>query len=481
MSASMYFYDLETSGISAKNCRIMQFAGQRVDLDLKKIGEPDNYLIKMTTDVLPEPEAILITGITPQQTFDSGISEAEFLTYFHKSIALPDTIFIGFNSIHFDDEFVRFLNYRNFYDAYEWQWQDGRSRWDMLDVARMTRALRPEGIKWPFASDGKPSNKLELIASVNNLMHEKAHDALSDVNATIALAKLIRQKQPKLYEYLFKIRDKRTVEKIVSQTEPFVYTSGQYGSQFESTTIALTVASHPTQKGSVFVYDLRYDPSPYADKKPSELAELLAKYHPQDDEEFLPVKQLQFNRCPAVAPLSVLDESSSSRLSLDMKKIEQNAKALISMSKFSDNLAEAIKINEKQKQTSFVTDVQDVDSQLYDGFFNESDKNKMKSVRMADENKLADLHPDFNDGRLDKLLLLYKARQFPKCLSQDEQKIWEDYRIMKLTNGGDQSQLAKYFSKINELSTRTDLNEPQIYLLEELKLYGESLAPYSSD
>ena len=480
MDRSFYFYDLETSGIGAQRSRIMQFAGQRVDLDLKPIGDPDNFLIKLTPDILPDPDAVLITGITPQATLADGLSEAEFLKIFYNQIATPGTIFTGFNSIRFDDEFIRYLNYRNFYDAYEWQWQEERGKWDMLDVSRMTRALRPDDIEWPYASDGSPSNKLELLASVNKLTHDKAHDALSDVNATIALAKLIKQKQPKLFEFLLKMRDKKEVENLVIGHQPFVYCSGRYSGEFLKTTVAVTLAAHPTQKGSVFVYDLRHDPTPFAKKKPAELAELLKKYRFEEGEERLPVKQLQFNHCPAVAPISVLDKASQERLKINMDVIAANAKALLAYGDFADNLQEAVKINEKQKQTSLIADTSDVDSQLYDGFFGDGDKNKMSIVRASDKNALADLSLDFADVRLDKLLLLYKARQFPESLNDNEQTAWNDYRQQKLLAGDEQSQAAKYFARLGELSKDSQLTDSQIFLLEELKLYGESILPYSA-
>ena len=480
MEQTFYFYDLETTGISSRDARIMQFAGQRTNMILEPIGEPDNILVKITPDILPEPDAIFITGITPQQTLLDGITEAEFLKYFHNTIATPGTIFIGFNTVRFDDEFIRFANYRNFYDAYEWQWQDGRSRWDMLDVVRMTRALRPDGIKWPYGPDGKASNRLELLASINKLNHDKAHDALSDVYATIEVAKMIRAKQPKLFEFLLKMRDKKEIEKLVTKAEPFIYTSGRFSGDYEKTTIAIAIAPHPMQKGSVFVYDLRFDPTPFKDMKPAEMAELLKKYKFEDGELRLPVKQLQFNKCPAVAPLAVLTADDKERLKIDMDAVEKNLKNLLAMGDFSDKLQEAIEINEKKRQTSFIVDVNDVDSQLYDGFFNDADRTKMSVVRAADENTLADLHLDFADERLGKLLLLYKARQFPKSLTADEQEQWQQYKAAKLLNRDAQSKIAKYFTRINELSLRSDLTQNQIYLLEELKLYGESVMPYES-
>lgn len=478
MAQTLYFYDLETTGFNARKARIMQFAGQRTDLNLQPIGQPDNILIKLTSDILPDPEAILITGITPQSTLADGISEAEFLKYFYDTIALKDTVFVGYNTVRFDDEFIRYLNYRNFYDAYEWQWQDGRGKWDILDVARMTRALRPDGIKWPFSSDGKPVNKLEPIAAINNLEHISAHDALSDVTATIAVAKLIKQKQPKLFEYLFSIKDKKAVEKLVTAGAPFVYTSGRYPGEYQKTTVVTAVAEHPSQKGTAYVYDLRHNPLDYINLSPKELAAQLQIYKPEEGQKVLPVKQLQFNRCPAIAPLGVLTEDDKQRLKLDLKSIEANYNTVNKAGDFADKLQEAIRINEKLKQTQFATDVKDVDSQLYDGFFNDSDKNKMRIVRAADANELVDLNLDFADDRLSKLLLLYKARQFKSSLNESEQGEWNSYLENKLIGGNEQSELATYFNKIEEISKRSNLTEKDIYLLEELKLYGQSLMPH---
>src|SRR3990167_7533383 len=184
MSKTFFFYDLETSGLSSRYQRIMQFAGQRTDKDLNSIGEPIDVLVRLSEDILPEPQAILITGTTPQKTIEEGISEPELCKMLTKEIFTPGTITVGFNNVRFDDEFIRHTLWRNFYDPYEWAWSDQRSRWDVLDLVRMTRALRPQGINWPVDDEGAPTNRLELLSKANNLTHLHAHDALSDVEAT---------------------------------------------------------------------------------------------------------------------------------------------------------------------------------------------------------------------------------------------------------------------------------------------------------
>lgn len=475
MAASFFFYDLETTGVSPRSARIMQFAGQRTDLRLKPIGDPVNIMIKLSDDILPEPDAIMVTGITPQQANAEGVTEAEFLKTFWEEVATPDTIFVGYNSVRFDDEFMRFMQYRNFYDPYVWQWQDGRSRWDLLDVVRMTRALRPDGIEWPFDPDGKPSNRLEFLTKVNKLQHDNAHDALSDVHATIAVARLIYNKQQKLFEYLLAHRTKQKVAELVDAGEPFVYSSGKYPSEYEKTAVVAKVTDASKGQGAL-VFDLRYDPSDYVKLSPEELAELW-RYKKDPDAPRLPVKSLQYNRCPAVAPLGVLDEASQKRLSINLEQVAKHYKILRAAKGFGDTLQKAAALLDKQRQTEWLSSETDVDGQLYDDFIDKADQVVMSAVRAAAPDDLSNFSDQLSDPRLKALLPLYKARNFAKTLDADERAAWEAFRTAKLTQGGEKSRVYRFFKRLEELSQTSGLTDQQRYLLEELQLYGESIMP----
>jgi len=477
---SFFFYDLETSGISPREARIMQFAGLRTTLDLEPIGEPVNVLVRLGEVVLPEPDAVLLTGITPQMTIADGVREAEFLKRFTDEVATPGTIMLGFNTVRFDDEFMRFVHYRNFYDPYEWQWQDGRSKWDLLDVVRMTRALRPDGIQWPFDAKGKPTNRLELLTSLNKLSHEHAHDALSDVYATIEVARLIQNKQSKLFDYLFQMRDKKKVMELVKKGEPFIYTSGQYPGEFEKTTVVQALVDHPKKQGAL-VYDLRHDPTAFAGLTPEQLADAWRWKKPDEPGLRLPVKTLQFNRCPAVAPLGVLDAAAQTRLQLDLKIIQKHRQALLGIKDFAERLLKAQDILDKKQQTAWLTDEQDVDARLYDGFLSEQDRNALRVVRAAQPAELGDLADNLQDDRLKALLPLYKARNFPKALTEEEREAWEQFRAQKLLGGGRQSRLAKFMARLQDIAARENLTGEQQYLLEELKLYAESIVPETNE
>ena len=469
MAQTFFFYDLETSGLNAREDRIMQFAGRRTSMDLTPIGEPYNMLVALSDDTLPNPDALMVTGITPQKTVDEGYSEAQFARILNDEIFTPDTIVVGFNNVRFDDEFIRHLLWRNFYDPYEWCWKDGRSRWDMLDVVRMTRALRSEGISWPLDDAGEPTNRLELITRENGIAHKNAHDAMSDVDALIDVTKLIRNKQPQLFEYLLKMRDKKEVVKLVNvdDKKPFVYSSGRYDKEFAKTTAAFPLAAGCN--GNVVVYDLRYDPTPFIDLSESELAhKVYASWQERQAEDFvkLPAKELQPNRCPAVAPLGVLAHGDGwAKISLDAETIAKHQKNLLAHPEFAEKLRTIF-----ENKPEF-TRSPDPEAQLYDGFLNDRDRLRAEAVRNASERELADFHPNFADKRLPGLLLHYKARNFPKTLSDDERAMWQTWRAARV-----QAQLPKYMAALQRLAVGV-LDPDKEFIVQELQLWAESILP----
>lgn len=478
MDATYYFYDLETSGLSPRADRIMQFAGQRTDLDFKPIGEPHNILVQLSDDTLPSPSAVMVTGITPQATLLDGISEREFCKFFTEEISTPNTTLLGYNSVRFDDEFMRHTLWRNFYDPYEWQWQDGRSRWDMLDVVRLTRALRPEGINWPVTPEGYSTNRLELLTKLNNISHEHAHDALADVVALIEVTKLIKQKQPQLFDFLYNLRNKRDVAALINleNPKPFVYASGRYSGEFEKTTVAYPFA--PGENGAILVFDLRYN-----------LDELLANEQKAKDEgkidftkpwrerdpwekNFLPiVKKMQYNRCPAVAPLGVLEkENGWEKIKLSRDVIEENLKSLLRHPEFAQRMVDS-------QKRDFPPSI-DPESALYDSFLDDQDRVLCSAVRNNGEEDLTHFRPHFSDERLGDLLLHYKAKSFPNSLDADETKRWEKYRQERLERQSapfmkDMNYIQSVLSKGEGLNGKTP-DECQ-FLAQELMLWYQSL------
>ncbi len=469
---TFFFYDLETSGFSARYDRIMQFAGQRTNDELELIGQPVNLLVKLTDDILPSPGAVLTTHITPQMTVADGISEADFCRYFLEQVATPDTTILGYNSTRFDDEFIRHTLWRNFHDPYQWAWAEGRDRWDLLDVTRLVRALRPEGINWPTKRVAETDQLITTVnlvdmAKCNGFENDNAHDALADVKALISLARLLRQSQPTMWRYLLDHHDKHSVLNIIApgQPKPFVYASGRYSSSYQKTTVATVIAEGRTPN-SYLVWDLRYDPADFTSLSEAEILGNLTADRAtrrQDDFVSIPIKELSINKCPAVAPLGVLDAASEARISLSRAEAMGHYRQLNSQTGLVKRLTRAWRKRPAFPQAS------DVEGKLYDSFTPKSDQAKIRLVAAADSTGLADLHPIFTDERLDELLFRYKARQYPASLSESEEKRWRKFRRVKL-----ERELPAYLSELSKLASSPAADQ---FILEELQLWAESIAP----
>lgn len=427
MSSSIFWHDYETTGINPRCDRPLQVAGVRTDLDLNEIEAPVNLFCQPSDDILPHPAACLITGITPQQLARDGLAEADFMTRVHAELARPGTCGAGYNTLRFDDEVTRYSLYRNFFDPYAREWQGGNSRWDLIDTVRTAYALRPEGIEWPKV-DGQVSLRLELLSAANGIHHGQAHEALSDVRATIALARLIRDRQPRLYDWLFELRSKHKVLDQVRLLQPLVHISGRFSAARNYLGVVLPLAWHPANRNALIVCDLHQDIAPLLTEDSEVLRQRLYTRREEmpDGQLPVPLKLLHINRCPVVAPLTVLRKQDQQRLGLDMSELLRRGEQLIAArEQWEDKLASIY------AGSDFAAS-EDPEQQLYDGFFGDRDRRLCEQVRMADPQQLASGQWMFDDPRLTELLFRYRARNFPSSLDEKEQVQWRTFCQQRL-------------------------------------------------
>ncbi|MGE8069050.1 exodeoxyribonuclease I [Pseudomonas sp. NPDC089569] len=427
---SIFWYDYETTGINPRCDRPLQMAGLRTDFDLNEIDEPVNLYCRPGDDILPHAAACTITGITPGRLSEQGLCEADFMTRVHAQLAAPGTCGAGYNTLRFDDEMTRYSLYRNFFDPYAREWQGGNSRWDLIDVVRAAYALRPDGIVWPTGEEGQVTLKLERLTAANGIDHGHAHEALSDVRATIALARLIREKQPKLYEWLFQLRSKQKVLDQIRLLQPIVHVSGRFSAARNYVGVVLPLAWHPRNKNALIVCDLHLDPQGLLDLDTETLRRHLYTRRDELAEGQLPVplKLIHINKCPVVAPLSVLRPQDQQRLGLDMALYQQRAQRL---SETQENWRE--KVSGIYAREEFSAS-EDPEQQLYDGFIGDRDRRLCEQVRTVDPIQLAQEQWPFDDERLPELLFRYRARNFPDTLSFEEQERWKEFCRKRLTN-----------------------------------------------
>ncbi|WP_449106184.1 exodeoxyribonuclease I [Pseudomonas mohnii] len=465
---SIFWYDYETTGINPRCDRPLQMAGLRTDFDLNEIDEPVNLYCQPSDDILPHPAACAITGITPGQLAEHGLSEADFMTRVHAQLAAPGTCGAGYNTLRFDDEMTRYSLYRNFFDPYAREWQGGNSRWDLIDVVRAAYALRPDGIVWPMDEEGRVTLKLERLTAANGIDHGNAHEALSDVRATIALARLIREKQPKLYDWLFNLRSKQKVLDQIRLLQPMVHVSGRFSAARNYVGVVLPLAWHPRNKNALIVCDLQLDPQGLLDLDAETLRQRLYTRREELAEGELPVplKLIHINKCPVVAPMSVLRPEDQQRLGLDMALYQQRALQLNDAQKVWQDKVSAIYAREDFSAN------QDPEQQLYDGFIGDRDRRLCEQVRMADPTQLAQAQWPFDDERLPELLFRYRARNFPDTLNFDEQERWRLFcqKRLSVPEWGAPNTLESFVQTAAQLNVtatpfqKTVLNEWQEYV-----------------
>jgi exodeoxyribonuclease-1 len=465
---SFYWHDYETWGAQPAVDRPAQFAGLRTDLDFNPIGEPLVIYSRPADDFLPHPEACMITGITPQLAREKGAPEADFFRFIHQQLMQPGTCALGYNSLRFDDEVTRYGLYRNFFDPYEREWKNGNSRWDMIDVVRLTRALRPDGINWPEKESGVSSFRLEELTAANDIEHAGAHDALVDVKATIAVAKLIRDRQPRLFDFVFNNRDKQMLaaQLNVRAGQPVLHVSARYPARLGCIAAVVPVAMHPVNRNGVIVYDLRSDPGPLLAMSADEIRARLytATADLPEGTERIPLKVVHLNRAPVIVPMGTITGAARERWQMDAQAEKRHLDALRSAPGLAAKLAEVFGAGEQFPPQS------DPDRDLYGGFLSDDDRRRCEQVRRATADQLAALHPGFEAPKLEELLFRYRARNWPETLKREERLRWEEFRRERLTEAGAGANIVldDYRKQLSRLVVDTSLTPAQRAVVDAL-------------
>ena len=480
MATTFYWHDYETFGTDARRDAPTQFAGVRTDAQLQEIGEPLMFFCRPPLDALPHPQACLITGVTPQVCAQRGVSEAEFARRILAELAEPGTVGAGYNSLKFDDEVTRHLLWRNLLDPYAREWQNGCGRWDLLLAVRCVYALRPEGLEWPRGDDGRHSLKLERLTQANGLSHESAHDALSDVRATVALARLILQRQPRLWAYCQKMRDKAAVEEEIGavlghRRRPFLHVSGMVPQERGHLALMWPLAPHPTQSNEILAWDLAEDPLELLDL---DLDTIGLRMFTRRDElpegvKRLPIKSIHLKQSPVViSALNTLRPERAQSIGLDLAQQLQRAEQALARAEAFDAINWRAVHDRPRPQ-----EPRDAELSLYGGaFISREDRRTLDAMPAMDPQALAQWMPHFQDARLDDLLLRYRARNWPQSLTVEEQAQWQAHRSARLIEGRSGFRTLQAFQdEIDRLYEAAD--ERQQALLEALVDWAETIAP----
>ena len=479
MAATFYWHDYETWGADPRRDRPCQFAGLRTDADLNPVGEPLVLYCRPAADLLPHPEACLITGITPQVAAEKGLCEAEFAAALASELGVAGTCGVGYNSMRFDDEVTRHLFYRNLMDPYAREWQNGNSRWDLIDTLRLARALRPDGLRWPVREDGTASFRLEELTKANAIPHAGAHDALADVRATLALARLLRAAQPRLWDYALKLRSKQTVRTMLEEGEPLIHASARFPAALGCIAPVLALAPHPTNNNGVVCFDLRADPAVLLDLPLQEVCRRLftpAKQLPEGVER-VPLKTVKVNHAPVLAPLKTLTPDAAGRWSIDPDLVRARARWVREHAEALRERVTAVHCAVPEGGGEGAAET-DPDLRLYSGgFIPDPDRRTLERLRHLPPAELATARPRYTDARLPEMLLRYRARNWPETLSEDEREEWDARRLARLTDpaGGGSIHLDQYQARLTELAATHAADPARMRIIADLETWAELL------
>lgn len=474
---TFYWYDYETFGTDPARDRPAQFAGQRTDLELQVVGEPMMLYCKPAPDFLPDPGACLVTGITPQIAAERGLAEAGFMAAISAEFTRPATCVSGYNNIRFDDEVTRYALYRNLLDPYGHEWRHGNSRWDLIDGMRLAYALRPEGINWPADESGNPVFKLDSLTAANGIEHSGAHDALSDVRATIELARLLKAKQPRLFAFLLAHRGKGSAANLLSlgRMQPLLHASSRFSAARGCLAVIVALVKHPENNNGVVAYDLSVDPEPLISLSAEELHERL--YTPRQEtgegSKRVALKTVHLNKCPALAPMKVLRPGDAERLGIDVPNCLVNLDRLKQVRGLESKIEMMLRIDKREKI------IRDPDLMLYDGFFSDRDRHVLNDLISLDPRQLASENPDFEEPRLYEMLFRYRARNFPETLDDEERVAWREFRRKRLSDPrwGSTLTLDEFDQRLSSLEAMTPLDPGQQKILGDLRSYALSIQP----
>jgi exodeoxyribonuclease-1 len=479
-SHTFLWHDYETFGANVRRDRPAQFAAIRTDAALNEIGPPLMLYCQPAPDYLPDPVSCLITGITPQQCLEHGVPEHEFAARIEAAFSQPGTIGVGYNTIRFDDEITRFMFWRNLIDPYAREWQNDCGRWDIMDVARTAYALRPEGIHWPTKEDGSPSFRLEHLSAANGLVHEAAHDALSDVRATIALARLVLDRQPKLFDFCLALHKKDRVAAELGlpssprDARPFLHISGMFPAERGCLAVMWPLASHPTNKNEVIAWDLAHDPAELATLNADTLRQRLFTRTADLPEGVnrLPVKTIHLNKSPMViGNLKTLSAAMAARWGIDMDQALEFAAVARDLPDMSAIWPEVFR-----RPVDVEAGPPDVEQDLYGGFVGNNDRRRLNQLRALSPEKLATARNSFDDARLEEIVFRYRARNFPATLTPEEVARWDAHRCARLLDGaGGARSVEQLFGEIDGLSEGADDRGEAI--LGALYDYATAIAP----
>jgi exodeoxyribonuclease-1 len=357
------FYDTETTGINTVFDQILQFGAIRTDENLEEI---DRFEVRcrLQPHIVPAPMALKVTGVTPEMLMDPVLpSHYEAMRMIHAKLSdWSPSVFVGYNSISFDESLLRQAFYQTLQPIYLTN-TGGNTRADMLRIAHAVAAYAPNAIAIPLGDSGKQVFKLDQLSPANGFDHENAHDAMADVEATIHLARLIQDRAPEVWGRMMQLSRKQDTAEILKEEEILCLT--QYFGGRAHNRYVTECGADPTYDASRAVLDLKQDPEIYFEMTIGELVREM-KRSPAV------IRGIRTNAQPILMPYKAAPEGLPEAYPA-MEELVRRAHIIATNTEFRSRVGEALANRYPEKEPS-----PHVEQQIYDGFASSGDQALMR-------------------------------------------------------------------------------------------------------
>ena len=382
---SYVFYDTETTGIDHDYDQILQIAAVRTDEELNELDRIE-LRCRLLPHVVPSPKAMLVTGVKSSQLHAPNLpSHYEMMRKLHEKLtSWSPSLFIGWNTIDFDERLLRQAFYKTLHDPYQTV-RNGNNRTDALRIAQACSIFGPHALKYPVNKKGAKVFRLDQLAPLNGFAHDNAHDAMGDVKATVFICRMMKEAAPDVWSSFMRFSTKAAVLDYVSEETAFCFTDFYFGRP--SSTIVCSFGSDLAEAGGVFTFDLSHDPDQVESFTNDQLDSFVTR-SPK------PVKRLKLNGAPMIAPLYEAPESTKN-LHLSESTLLMRAERLREHTDLQKRIVMALR-----RTQEIGVESPHLEKQIFKGFPDVEDQERMKTFHSVAWEDRSVIVEKFADPRL---------------------------------------------------------------------------------
>ena len=462
---NLVFYDFETCSSNVSYGQIIQAAAVLVNDNFQELDRYEGRC-KLSPGVIPEAMALLVNKTTPKILKETNLSHYQMIRQMiDKFKQWKNSTFIGYNSINFDEEFLRRTLFKNLEYPYLTN-TNGNERGDLFSLARACHLYYPDCIKTPISDKNNPVFKLEKLAPMNNIKHDQAHSAMGDVLATIEIAKLLNKKAPNVWKASLMTTNKDKSFQLIKEEQLFCTDFFYYG---KSVPFVLTfVCQHPRWTYPM-CFDLKADPSYYFNLSIKELKKEL-------DKKPKVIRTIKHKKHPIIMNSSY-GMNFDSYKQLGVKKLKERAKLIRDNKEFAKKVSAILDDDAREKQESESQVDVYAEETIYKKFTSDYDNKIMPEFHKVDWKDKFSVLQKFKDERMQYFGKKILYEESPQSLPKDEyNSVHKEVALRVLsTNEEKWNTIPRTYSEIDTLRNKFKDDKDKLKSLEEINSYIEEM------